>query len=343
MGVVELFNQIADNNFGFFQQVHVVADVMTAEPQTVSLDDTFEATATLMRRGKFHHAPVLDPDSNTIVGIISDRDLLRHQPRSLGTAAEGDDDAKVLQLNASRLMNREPVWCTRECSLTDAMTKMLEHHVDSVLVSADGKTPEGILTPRDFISTLLLYHRVCTRDFDLRRLRLVDLDVQNGIPLDEIFTRGAQTVRDVMTKDVTCLEESDKLSQAIELMQDQEIRHVPIVDGDGKLKGMLSDREVLKFLPTPDQLPETAGLSFRERLFSTDDATAARQSLQTVMVREPNSVTPETLLTDAMKQLCEDTISGLPVVDPKSNKLVGIVTTSDVLRVFRVVMSIGSR
>ncbi|MFK7820391.1 MAG: CBS domain-containing protein, partial [Planctomycetaceae bacterium] len=134
MGVVELFNQIADNNFGFFQQVHVVSDVMTAEPQTVSLDDTFADTADLMRRGRFHHAPVLDPDSQAIVGVISDRDLLRHQPRSLGTAAERDDDSRVLQVNASRLMSRAPIWCRQEASLTDAMTLMLENHVDSILV-----------------------------------------------------------------------------------------------------------------------------------------------------------------------------------------------------------------
>ncbi|MFK7817892.1 MAG: CBS domain-containing protein, partial [Planctomycetaceae bacterium] len=158
------------------------------------------------------------------------------------------------------------------------------------------------------------------------------------------FSRGAQTVRDVMTKDVTCLEESDKLSHAMEVMQDHSIRHVPVVDGDARLKGMLSDREVLKFLPTPDQLPEVRGTGFRDRLFSVEeDAAVARQNVQTVMVREPVSVTPETLLTDAMKRLCEDTISGLPVVDTKSGKLTGIVTTADILRVFRVVMSIGSR
>ncbi len=194
---------------------------MTKSPRCLTLDDTFATATDLLRKGRFHHAPVLNPDDQTVVGIVSDRDLLRQLPRSLGTAAERDDDHKTLQDGVAKFMTRKPIWCSSDCSPVKVMTLMLDHHIDSVLVSTDGKTLDGIVTPRNLIKTLLLYHHVCSRDFDLKRLRLVDLDLQNGIPLDQVFSRGAQTVRDVMTKNPGTIQSDDLLSTAIARMQEQ--------------------------------------------------------------------------------------------------------------------------
>jgi len=50
MSVVELFHQIASNDFGFFQQVRTVSDVMTASPPVLTLYDTMETATELFRR-----------------------------------------------------------------------------------------------------------------------------------------------------------------------------------------------------------------------------------------------------------------------------------------------------
>ncbi len=59
------------------------------------------------------------------------------------------------------------------------------------------------------------------------------------------------------------------------------------------------------------------------------------------MSTETHAVTPDLLLTDAMATIQEKLISGVPVVDSSDGKLCGIMTTSDILRVFRVVMQLG--
>ncbi len=341
MGVVELFNQIAENDFGFFQKVHAVGDMMTKEPATLSLDDTYSDAVEMFRRGGFHHAPVLNPEDQSVVGIVSDRDLLRQHPPGLGTGAERDDDHKVLQQSVSRFMTRHPVWCTKECSPIRALSLMLEHHVDSVLVSPDGQTLDGIVSPRNFLQLLLLFHRVCTRDADLRRLRLVDLDLRKGIPLDEIFSRGAQTVRDVMTKSVECVGSDERLSAAMARMQDLEIRHLPVLNGDGRLVGMLSDREILQALPSLRQRSEEPDRRFRQTLFATDDKPVLARRVDGVMREDMHAVSPDTLLTDVMVVFRDRSVSGLPVVESESGRLCGIITTSDILRVVRVVMQIG--
>lgn len=342
MGVVSLFNQLADNSFGFFQQVQTVGDVLGPKPGSLTLDNTLSDVVELLNRERVHHVPVLDPDTQSLIGVVSDRDVLRQTPSSLGTAAEQDEDQKALRTAVPNFMTRNPIWCTRECSLVKAMSLMLEHHIDSVLVSPDGKALEGIVTPRDFVRTLLLYHTVCTRDVNLRRLRLVDLDFGSGLPLDEIFARGAQTARDVMTKDVVTIAGDQPTSEAIRLMREHEIRHLPVVDSDNSLVGMLSDRDVLRHLPPSDsvsQPDETAG--FRDALFDTENDVALRQTVQTIMSREANPVSPDMLLTDALTALKSDDVCGLPVVEKSSSQLCGILTTSDVLKVFRVVMQLG--
>ncbi len=342
MSVVDLFNQIAENDFGFFQQVHTVADVMTKYPRCLTLDDTFETAMDLLRKGRFHHAPVLNPDDQAVVGIVSDRDLLRQHPRALGMAGERDDDHKTLQDGVAKFMTRKPIWCTSECSPVKVITLMLDHHIDSVLVSTDGKTLDGIVTPRNLIKTLLLYHHVCTRNFDLKRLRLVDLDLQNGIPLDEVFSRGAQTVRDVMTKNAASIQGDDLLSTAIARMQEHKIRHLPVLNKEDKVVGMLSDREILRCLPSPGQRSAEPEKQFREVFFATDDKAALHTPVHSVMCEQAQTVNPDMLLTDALAILNGTTVSGLSVVDADTRHLCGVVTTSDILRVFRVVMQIGT-
>ena len=70
---------------------------------------------------------------------------------------------------------------------------------------------------------MLLFHRVCTATPDLVRLRLVDLDMSRGLPLDFVFSRGARSVRDVMTREVTWIDTNDRVARAIDLMQSLEI------------------------------------------------------------------------------------------------------------------------
>lgn len=341
MSVVELFNQIASNDFGFFQQVKTVADVMSKDVDCLTLDDTFASAEQMFRRNKLLHAPVLNPDDQSLVGVVSDRDLLRHRPRLLGTAAESDADHKVLKDGVNRFMTRNPVCCSRDCSPVKAISLMLEHHIDSIVVSADEQTVEGIVTPESFMRTLLLYHRVCTRDSDLRRLRLVDLDFRNGLPLDEIFARGAQTVRDVMTKDVECVQDDEPLSVAIEKMQDMEVRHLPVVNVEGALVGMLADRDILRCLATPENRSEEREVQFRATLFQSPDNEARHTPIRSVMNKTLNSVPPDTLLTEAIRVLQEGRQSGLTIVEPGTKELRGIITTSDILRVFLVVMQLG--
>ena len=340
-GVVNLFNQLAQNDFGFFQKIRSLEDIMTHGVKSLGLDDTYEVVVDFFRKNGFHHAPVIE--EGDVVGIISDRDVLRHRPPKLGSAAEEDNDHLALRTPASQFMTRATIALPANSSPIRALSLMLDNHVDSVLVHDGNKQVVGIMTPRDFMKMVLLFHRVCTGRPSLVRFRLVDLDLTRGIPLDMIFSRGARSVRDVMTKDVKCLAETDTVATAIELMQTLEVRHLPVIDESQGLIGMVSDREVLRCLPLPaPRLEFNVSQHFRAPLFAVDDDRVLGQPVTSVMNRNPTTTNSDCLFVDAIGFLLEQTISGLPVVDAES-KVVGMFTTTDVLRVLRIVLQMRLR
>lgn len=341
IGAIDLFTQLVENDFGFFEKIQTTRDMMTPLPKKLGLDDTLQAAIDLFRKGRFHHAPVVSPEDGDIVGVVSDRDILRYYPYYLGTLSEGDDDQRALATPVSQFMSRDVVHVSADSSPFDAVTMMLKNHVDSVLVYDDPKQIDGIVTPRDFIRILLLYHQICTRNTDLARLRIVDLEITDRIPVDLIFSRGAQTVRDVMTKNVESIDGEAYIENAIELMQSNEVRHLPVTNDNGRLVGLLSDREILKWLAVPkfggsQNSPE----GFRDSLFETDDVSSLRGICRDVMITPPHSVASNSLLVDLMLHFSKGTTSGVPVID-EEGQLCGILTTTDILRVCRVVFHLS--
>ncbi len=339
-GVSDLFSQLVQNDYGFFERI-TLSDIMTTEVKELSLDDTHEQVADFFQRHSIHHAPVVADDGD-VVGIVSDRDLLRHQPPFLGTAAEGDKDYLATRESVASFMTRGTISLLSHESPITALSLMLDHHVDCVLVHDDDTRLRGIVTTRDFMKMALLFHQVCSHGPSLERFRLVDLDFRRGLSLDLIFSRCTRTVRDVMTKEVRSLLESDTIGSAIKMMKMHEVRHVPIVDDSDRLVGIVSDRDVLKFLPLPVPRRDlVASADFREALFALKETKILGERLGAIMNRSQVSVTPDSLLMRTLDIFMAETLSGVAVVENEENRLCGILTTTDILRVFRNALHMG--
>ncbi|GAH33782.1 unnamed protein product, partial [marine sediment metagenome] len=151
----------------------------------------------------------------------------------------------------------------------------------------------------------------------------------------DVLSSVLRTVEDVMTKQVVWLEERDNLAKAMDVMQEGKFRHVPIVDKQGRLTGIISDRDILRYLPMrsrQDQIQGTRDEVFRSNLFDVapEDASLGLP-VKNIMSREIVHVLPTCGFYDAVNMLHEMKISCLPVVDDEK-KLRGIVTATDVMR-----------
>lgn len=128
------------------------------------------------------------------------------------------------------------------------------------------------------------------------------------------------SVRDVMTRDVVTLERNDKLLVADDLMRLGRIRHLPVVDEDGRLAGIVSQRDLFH-----------SGL-IRALGYGSH---AQRQALDMVVVKEAMrtevvTTTPDTPLRDAARLMLEQKIGCLVVLDEQ--RIAGILTESDFVK-----------
>ena len=128
-----------------------------------------------------------------------------------------------------------------------------------------------------------------------------------------------ETVANRMTRTVLTLKEQDSLREAVDLVQRNHIRHIPVLSGP-TVVGIVTDRDIKR--ATPSLL---SGVTKQEYDRVLDGVTISQ-----VMTRDPFTVTPGTPLADAVKVLVDRKYGALPVVE--GGRLVGILTSTDCLR-----------
>lgn len=57
-------------------------------------------------------------------------------------------------------------------------------------------------------------------------------------------------VEEIMKTDITALSEEDTIADAIRIMSEKRIRHLPITDKDGRLQGLVTDRDIRDATPS---------------------------------------------------------------------------------------------
>lgn len=130
-------------------------------------------------------------------------------------------------------------------------------------------------------------------------------------------------VKDLMTKKVITLSPDDKVDRLFFLFNFENIRHVPVVSAKGELVGIVSDRDLKKVLGAPKkELERPDGTTL----------TLSTRKVVTMMRRQPYQIEPEARAADAAAIMAKKRIGALPVV--KKGKLVGIITSTDILKAF---------
>src|SRR6478736_8427164 len=96
-------------------------------------------------------------------------------------------------------------------------------------------------------------------------------------------------VRDLMTEKVFTLKLKDDLTTLYDLMDSRRVRHVPIVDSDGELVGLVTDRDLSRSaLGAVEQLP-----------LSVERDILRRRRIRDIMATEPDTIEPDASLREA--------------------------------------------
>ena len=127
-------------------------------------------------------------------------------------------------------------------------------------------------------------------------------------------------VRDYMTTELVTVQETDTLLDATMFFVRSTFRHLPVVRGR-QLVGVITERDVKQYAPSI-----LSGISAEDYNSIMETTPISR-----VMARSPITVRPEQSVLEAAKLLYAKRLGCLPVI--QDNELVGIITTTDMLKV----------
>lgn len=132
-------------------------------------------------------------------------------------------------------------------------------------------------------------------------------------------------VAEIMTKELITLTLSNSLYDAEKLFKKHNIRHIPIVK-EGKLIGVLSYSDLLK-ISYADVLDD------EDDLMDVSSVVYDVYSISQVMAKVVVSALPTATIKEVTEILAKQSFHSIPIVDEENN-LLGIVTTTDLLKYF---------
>jgi len=124
-----------------------------------------------------------------------------------------------------------------------------------------------------------------------------------------------------MTTDLITVTSDTPLVSARDLLRERNIKQLPVVDDQGNLVGILTDRDIKQAWASP-----ATTLSIYELTYVLQKLT-----VESVMVKDLITITPDATIERAAKILHDRKIGSLPVVE--DDKLVGIITSTDLMEV----------
>jgi CBS domain-containing protein len=251
---------------------------------TVTEEDSIAAAQRLMGWGGVRHVPVLR--EGKVIGVLTDHDVLRYRAETGGGGAH----------DAVRLYMSSPaVTVAPDADLAHASALMVGKRISSlVVVDAAGRLV-GVLTTTDLVASHVALGPAPARP------------------------PSTLTTADAMHVEVATVHPYQPLMEAVGLMVDRQIRHVTVIDDDGRVVGIVSDRDVRTAIGDPVEALHTELEELEEMKVST------------VMTTPVLTVREETPLADLAKRFVDERIGAIPIVDER-HRPVGIVSYVDVIQ-----------
>ena len=134
-----------------------------------------------------------------------------------------------------------------------------------------------------------------------------------------------------MVSQVITIDKDASVFEAQEKMAANGIRHLPIVDGNNRLIGIVTDRDIRSVMPYR---------LIKEKGIAEEREKVAHLKVEDIMTRNPKTISPMYTIQDALLMIQKEKVGAFPVVDDEG-KLQGILSVRDLLRAFINVLGIG--
>lgn len=138
-------------------------------------------------------------------------------------------------------------------------------------------------------------------------------------------------IRDWMSSSPITAKPDTSIMKAAKLMKENHFKRLPVVDDDGRLVGIVSDRDIKEASPS-----KATTLDMHELYYLLSEIKVAD-----IMTKKVLTVTSEDTVEKAAVIMLRENVGGLPVVDA-NNKVVGVITDSDIFKVLASITGVMS-
>ncbi len=124
-------------------------NIMNTNLITVDMDDNLRTVQHLLNNARIHHLLVVE--NNQLLGVISDRDLLKAISPYLETASEMPRDTATLNKKAHQIMTRNPITLQAHAGVHTAINFFNSHPISCIPIVDKDNRPVGIISWRDIL------------------------------------------------------------------------------------------------------------------------------------------------------------------------------------------------
>ena len=131
----------------------IVSEIMTTKVITIEMDDTLGQIQKIFEKHKFHHLLIVE--DGELIGIISDRDVLKEISPHVNTISEDSRARQTLNKKAHQIMSRKPITVEPDTLVDDAASIMLKKNISCLPIVSPSGNIDGILSWKDILKCLL--------------------------------------------------------------------------------------------------------------------------------------------------------------------------------------------
>ena len=289
-----------------------VRDVMTPNPTCVPLSEPADQVMKALLSATFTGLPVVDSE-NRPVGIVSQSDLIYRAGMPVRLALMAQSDSERLETvvkgltakTAEDIMTAPAVTIQETEPLTRAVNTMVKNKVKRLPV-VNG---EGFLT--GIVSRLDVFQTITRKAPDWEHLKEHRVLVENS-----------HYVSDIMRRDTHTVSPDTPVHEVLSIIDDNDIQRVAVVDSDGRLLGLISDRTLLSAFSEKapgvwEVLSKLSPFSAKPKHKGNVHEKLGDQPAKAVMKTGLITVGEGTDIDQAIALMTEHGIKRLPVVDDR--------------------------
>ncbi len=310
----------------FFPRQLRVRDAMTPTPRSIRVDSPLSEAARLLLSSIFTGLPVVD-DQGRPLGVITQGDLIQKggMPLRLGLLAESDEnrrEAVLAQLagrRAAEAMSAPAVTIGQDQPLSEAVDLMLARQIKRIPVVDEAGRLTGMLSR-----------------IDIFRSAMREAPDWNAFQAQNIEVTHLKSVGDILRRDTHTVAPDTPIDEVIRIIDHNDIQRVAVVDHQGRLLGLISDRDLLQYFKQDQEGVWGLLAKIKCSLKPAADGCAPLAGLrairaESVMRTDLITVKESHTVQAAIALMTEKSLKRLPVVDDGGH-FKGMISRDSLLR-----------